>query len=815
MSTLRSASVLAGSALSVLLSLAAAERPELALDGYELISEIVFDQADPGHRFVDFPAGASQTATILGRPCRVLANPDGGSVRYLAVRLAEGAGLQAGRPYLLEVVYPEDQPRCMLVLNQGCERVSGFHTGGTVGDALHAPYVGSNAESIDYPLTGGWQRWQTLFHLHHRTPGIKRPRGTDADRPLEPADGFWVVLAHWQHSDAPLSAGIAVHAIRVYRAPDRAARRAPLVRPPAALRQRHVLYREEMFDGATARGSDAERGVPNAQDTDFYEWRAQQMEFLGIDTYSLDLLEFGANQGWDSTPYGGNDWVYQSHKPQRWTSLLQRLRDDYDFHVLPYYEYAGSKGANGLGFERRCATLGQRGLGPDGRDDYTHISWSESANADLTDPDTFDDLGKMLDLTVLRERNGLDFVGVWLRPRPSQHPISFSDRCLGLFATEANDGVAITRGALQERGELYDRYLDWWFERRRQFLIAVRDFLRDGGITDPTVLYTTDATEGGVNYPSWTRRLVTDRPELWPDEHPIALSEAIASQRNFIAQTSPRLTWGDWEWEHAVPPADPQRYAATPGVLLTHTFHHLFTVGDPDALAAFTGPSGLAMIRHHNLNEDAFAFEGDKRVLGYLVADVEQAGPYGYLAEARALAHGDQRFLGYLAANSYARGFPAYARAFNRAFLALPAIASQRLPEAADHAAVVVRRYDGGSHGIWYAVINTGLVDADAVRITLPDAGPVTDLLSGADLPRNGARIELDCWPGQVHALHLATDGHSRAIDIGYSGGSAAEILVAHQAGGEQVVREGAAVRFAGLSALASQRFDFRPVLDD
>ena len=43
---------------------------------------------------------------------------------------------------------------------------------------------------------------------------------------------------------------------------------------------------------------------------DWYRFKARRMRFLGMNTFSKDLLEFGANQGWDSTPYGGNKWVH-------------------------------------------------------------------------------------------------------------------------------------------------------------------------------------------------------------------------------------------------------------------------------------------------------------------------------------------------------------------------------------------------------------------------------------------------------------------------------------------------------------------------
>ena len=51
----------------------------------------------------------------------------------------------------------------------------------------------------------------------------------------------------------------------------------------------------------------------------------------------------------------------------------------------------------------RAHALGpQRRAKPLTRDDaFTHIKWIENANADITDPDTYVDFQKMLDLTVV------------------------------------------------------------------------------------------------------------------------------------------------------------------------------------------------------------------------------------------------------------------------------------------------------------------------------------------------------------------------------------------------------------------------------
>ena len=151
------------------------------------------------------------------------------------------------------------------------------------------------------------------------------------------------------------------------------------------------------------------------------------------------------------------------------------------FTVLPYYEYSGSKGEKGLGNERRAKPLT--------RDDaFSHIKWIESANADITDPDTYEDFKKMLEITVLWQRDKAKFAGIWLRPR-SQLPMGFGDGTRKRFADEANGGVQVSREDLKSDKQLLAKYEQWWFGKRQQFLTAMRDYLarerdrwRDGAI---------------------------------------------------------------------------------------------------------------------------------------------------------------------------------------------------------------------------------------------------------------------------------------------------------------------------------------------
>ncbi len=74
----------------------------------------------------------------------------------------------AGQAYVLQVDYPEDAPRSMMIVNRGAEIFRGFSTGQALGDNITG-YGNSNPESVDLPLSGEHETWETLFFLHHRT----------------------------------------------------------------------------------------------------------------------------------------------------------------------------------------------------------------------------------------------------------------------------------------------------------------------------------------------------------------------------------------------------------------------------------------------------------------------------------------------------------------------------------------------------------------------------------------------------------------------------------------------------------------------
>jgi hypothetical protein len=724
-----------------------------------LVDEVDCGAADPGHALRCDPAGAVRTETILGKPCRVLAQTKG-ECAYMTFRVGCRRLLRPGAAYVLSVEYPEDASRSMVVINTGNETSRGFHTGAALGDALHPKYVDNFAESLDMPLSGKWELWTELFRLHDRFPEKGLVRGSSVPRALSPEDGFDVTVAQFSDKNDPLSKGAAVGRIRLYEVvdPDKLALKINF--PPDGLPRRRLFWREEMADGVIGGKKPQDRGVDNP--LDWYRYKAELMRFLGMNTYTKDLLEFGACQHWDPTEYGGNKWVfYNGEQKDIWKQVVE-LMGTYGFDVLPYYEYSGSKGQEGLGNQRRAQPL--KGDGP-----YSHISWIESSNADLTDPDTYADFKKMLDLTVVNLQTKAHFAGIWLRPR-SQLPVGFGDKTRERFAKEANRDQAVTREQLKANKALYARYIAWWDTKRRDFFVAMRDYLREKGVKDAIVLFTGCASEPGKGFGDFEPRFFTDSPDVWKpilarEEHKPPLErkwqvyspEQVAEKDIYLkALLSPGANWGSWEIQHSSPADDPATYKSVEGVLLSHAFNRLYTVSSPKTLELYREPAGLALVRHYTLNENMMFDASDKEKLNYFVADFERAGLFCMQAEAVAMANGDPTMIGYLVGNNFGRGFPQVVRDFNANFLALPALPSKRLEGACSDPAVVVRMMDAGKQGLYVSVVNTAPTERRQVRVKLPGAGAVTALASGLAVARSGDGVAADLRPYQLLALRIA-----------------------------------------------------------
>ena len=718
-----------------------------------LIQEVLAGKNDADVAYSQSSSGATRVAEIFGKPMRVMEHKAQSS--YFAYRLGKHKLLEPGKAYLLTVEFPEDTGRSFSIANRGGEFIQGVYTGDTLGDVIFT-YSNNNVESIDVPLSGQMRTFRQMFYLSDRTDGIRLKRNPDRPRPNDADDGFWVVFSVPTQRNAPASAGAAVWRIRLFEVPNPQQYDQALTLPPEELPHRHVFAREEMGDSVINARAKLQRAVDDPMD--FYRHKIRLHKFLGMNTLAHDLLEFGATQGWDSP---SNDWYYLHKFPTLWRQIVKETAAA-GLNVLPYYEYAGSKGRMGLGFEQRAKPLS-------GHDDYTHVTWTENARADLTDPDTLSDIKKVLEETIIQHKDKGSILGAWLRPRASQLPISFADATRRRFAEDTGREDAPTRNELKADESLKQAYYEWWFAQRKAFLTELRDYLRSNGLDDATILYTASPREPGPSIweTGWgnTTTLVTDQPDKWRKLMDPAALEHVEDEDtydNIKVMSYDRIahngwqarmaqrwlkTWAHWEWDHAAPPADPQRYVGVDGIHMTYPFNRLYTVADGSGIADWGGDDkSIAAIRHYPLNENT---RGNNT--GYFVADYERAGPYSMLEEAMAVAHGDVRYLGYLSAYNFSTGFPHHARRFYANFLALPALPSVRVTgRAADHSNVVVRRIDTEANGTYYAVVNIGLKPARDVPLNLPGGSRARRIVDDAPL---GDTLNLD--PAQLVAVHV------------------------------------------------------------
>jgi hypothetical protein len=307
-----------------------------------LVDEVIAGDPNDPHAVFEDPPGASKVTTILGQKARAMTQADGAQI--FAYKIGKGKGLVAGKAYLLTIEYPEDAGRQIVVVNRGAEQVRTYATGQTIGDSRES-YTYPSPESLKIPLSGKWETIHLLFYLHEKFQGIKSARNAD-QRVMEggPADGFWVAIGQFRKKDSPLDAGAAIARIRLFEVPNPEKLDLAIHFPPDDLPRRHVMWREEMADGIIQAKDPAQNAF--ADPLAWYDAKMKVARFLGVNTFTKDLLEFGYTQDWDPTPGGGNDWFYTSARPKLWEGILD-LAAQRGMDVLPYYEYAGAMG-NGV-----------------------------------------------------------------------------------------------------------------------------------------------------------------------------------------------------------------------------------------------------------------------------------------------------------------------------------------------------------------------------------------------------------------------------------------------------------------------------------
>ena len=711
------------------------------------------------HDFAELPAGASKVETILNRPCRVLPVRPGEEAAMFSYRLGKGKGLKPNGSYVVVLDYPDDVPRNYVLVNRATDSHRAFSTGICLGDAMNPAHVDNHPEMISVPQSGRWARWKCYTSLQDWTVDYRESQvAKDTPRRLLPADGFDFAVAQYSRNHDPFSQGAAVAKITLCEIPDETACYAKIVYPPAPLPKRHLFWREEMSDGSALQGGRDKRRC--ADQLDWFRHKCRQMKMLGLNTFQKDLLEFGHVQHWDPNAVRVNwAWGADAESNGLWERTVDMVTKEYGFALFPYYEWFGNMGGDhggkkSYGYRHLCEPLS-------GEKTYTHIWWTEKANLDVTDPEALEETKNLLRGSILRFKDRGEFLGAMFRSRPAAFPVSFSDATRARFGKEANGGNVPGRDALKKDRALYAKYLDWWHVKRADFLAACAAFLRAEGVKDALVLLDGETSEPGpglsgggfvADDPAALAKAFAANGVKAPDKV-VALKDALAGHLYLKGRAEPAGTWGKWEWQHACPEDRPRTFKKAPGTALAMPANRLYSVGDPEAFAAYAGSNGMTtMIRHHSLNEHNVKVKEDgKEVspIGYDMSDTEKAGAASKMVEVTAMANGDVANIGYLIGSCFASGFPEVARAFNGNFLALPALPSKVVKGACDDPEVVVREIDCSKYGqgTYYAIVHVGKTDKRDVSVRLPRAG------ASVEFPYYGRTLKLEKGALKLKAL--------------------------------------------------------------
>jgi hypothetical protein len=658
-------------------------------------------------------------AAVLGKPCRVSANWG-----WFAYRMGRGQ-VQPGKHYVLVLEYPEDTSRNFIIWNGLDSRASfGFHTGRALGD----PHTRQRfMQRVDLPLSGHYERHTSLL--------------------TAPVGDGWVAVHSMGDKADPFSAGVAVHALRLYELGDRPALEAlALAAPEPVGLPRRLL------------GFISEDATPSAANLAAYRcW--------GLNVYAPVALSYCGGTyptnsgyvGWPSTLFGP-DGVRNPHALARpgyyrlQPALSEPILAEGDrtgVTILPLLEYGGT------------GQLPPEALAvwPDGSPHYYH--WGTTVGkdgrramryldagtcVDLAHPAVGEDLEKLVtELAELYARRYRSFGGVILTHRFQAWQISYSYTALWRFAQTQGLELPAQNAGQWVHDHHEAAFRNWHYERKRENLLRaavalrrVRPDLRlvvlnynggDDNLHFGTPLYWWDKEKGD-------ELLVPGQVSL-PDLSQLDLARLMEDYtRPDVAALSVGM--------------NPPLYQRDRGLLNLAVAHYPFLCGNEKYLNPFRTGEGSAICLWWIYNEDAFM---NHPQIGWNCPGLhgnEPAGRYSMLDEVLAMATADPVLLA-VRIGSLNRGFPEVVREFAAAYRALPAVPSE-IVKAGGDGRIVVRRYRT-EVGTYLAVINTALgpepiavsLDPDALggkRLRNLVSGTAIELPAGLTLPP----VSLTAW---------------------------------------------------------------------
>ena len=726
----------------VLPALSASAQEPTPYGALRLVDEIDAADAlehDP-HPYMQNPFSAGKAATpgghiavavheILGRKARVADEPG-----WFAYRLGRG-GLRAGQTYLLRIEYPEDVPRYAAVQVQtGRDQVGvGWRNGVSPGD----PYD-------NYPLSGRWQWFDTIIVAGATTSGSQGAYSAAGEA------GFWLYFLNKVNPGKyfPMYAGgPAIGRIRLYEID--ATQHAPHITAPEGLPARSLL-----FDWEREPDQDID-GVCHYARLMGYSAVAPTILKWGTSLWAPPLAGYEAanvdHRGYSLGRRAGEAPGAPAAVSDLPTAHEQYLRLTAENHLryLPRIEYGGSS----LLPEAAWAIDPQGGFAKPNR----FAQWS----ANLLREETYDDFKRVLD-HLLKPYPDAPLAGILWRIRSERMQISYGSEDLARFFTDTGRAPpALHRKELARlvaSGELAEAYRAWWFAKRAQFHVRIRDLLRSYRPDLELYYYNWDIDKWGLGiYDQTTAKYFTDAGLAGDGNALQTYQRNLALIAGFTGDDFVRLvrtgTVNAYLSGHADQALEMEPYRTLDGIHVFCPSNYVYSSNSPQYLEYFRTGSGVAVSNTISYDENGYkrlhpGFECNMVIGG--------GGDFSMANELLAWFHADARVLTYTA-YTFARGFADAHRRFAQAFLALPAVPGTVLPSS--DADVCIRSYaDGRYVGVANraAVAKTITVHLPGQRSALP---VVTDLVADATVPcrmeGDGIAFDLTIGAMQLAAVRI------------------------------------------------------------
>lgn len=639
-----------------------------------------FLQGGYDNRAAHFTPGAyyrSKTEKILGKNVRT------GGYGWFAYRVGRGK-LKTNGHYLLRVEYPEDKPRfCPIEIQIGQNYSDvGWKSGVGAGDVYD-----------DWPLSGRYEWFDTIVAMDGKTVGSGGTGSASSE------NGFWVYFMNKLRPGmyyAMWDGGPAVASIRLYELD--VEKNAPVIRKPEGLPQRTLALdweRQADHDPEDLIGYAKLMGY-SAISPIMLKWSfanyAKPLD--GYDTVQIDPRDYWAHIDGKEGEKARAPYPERPSQHERYLAATKKMGIDY----IPRIEWGGSR------------LLPDEARAIDSTGKPAKPNRFERWCTNLLHPAAWEDLRRTLDNLLLPYlADNPQLKGVHWRVRCNRVPISYGEADIRRFSEET--GTHLPGGRYEQwsawvTGEGKAAYDDWWHRKRAGFHRTIVEYLRKLRPDLRLYYFNWDADKFGIVEPDLTAwAFVSKVVKPGPEGGRAAYEKEREIRKSLTAEDYIHVlhTGNFGRAFNGINSPDlglrPELYREISGIELFAPVSYKCYAELPEYFNYFRTSDGVAV--SHMVSYDEIGsrvinpkYEGNMMIPG---------GPdFAMSLELLSWFHADPHTLNFTV-YTFGRGFADAHRRFAQAFLALPAIKGQVVPQERQPD-LRVRRYEGENGAVYFGI---------------------------------------------------------------------------------------------------------------